>query len=52
MKKYLSIAALFLFNNEIISWIVLLTLTVIAFVDVCKSIDAERERKWLENERE
>lgn len=37
MKKYLSIAALFLINNEVISW---LALTVICGMALCSFIKA------------
>ena len=39
MKKYIAVASLFLFNNEIVSWLALLTLAVMGAVVFLKALD-------------
>lgn len=42
MKKYILVSTLFLANAEVLSWITLLILAVMAFIDFAKA--AEREK--------
>lgn len=39
MKKYIAVASLFILNNEIISWLALLVLAVMAIVAFFKEVD-------------
>ena len=39
MKKYLAVASLFLFNNEIVSWLALLILAVMGLVAFVREVD-------------
>lgn len=41
MKKYLSIAALFLLGDEVVSWIALAVLAIAALVWFVKEVDRE-----------
>ena len=41
MKKYLSIAAVFLLGNEVLSWLALAALVGLAIVDFVKEVDRE-----------
>ena len=47
MKKYIAISALFLANAEVLSWLALLTLVVMAVIDFAKA--AEREKNDNKN---
>ena len=45
MNKYLLAASLFLFNNEVISWLALAIICAMALIAFAKAADAEeRER--------
>lgn len=45
MKKYLAVASLFVLNNEIMSWLALLTLAVMGMVDFYLAVERERESR-------
>ena len=42
MKKYLCVASLFVLNNEVVSWIVLLTLAIMGMVEFYLAVERER----------
>ena len=44
MRKYLSIACVFLLNNEVLSWIALAVIAWMAIVDFAKEVDREAGR--------
>lgn len=44
MKKYLTISALFLLGNEVVSWITLAVLVIAAVVWFAKEVDREASR--------
>lgn len=49
MKKYLITAGGFVLNNEIISWIILAIIAVMALIDFAKAVDKEREaQRWTD----
>lgn len=48
MKKYWVTASLFLFNAEILSWLALLILAIMAVHDFGKAAETERRTKWKE----
>ncbi len=41
MKKYAMAASLFLFNNEVISWLALLIIAAMAFAEFARAVDRE-----------
>lgn len=45
MKKYLITASLFLFNAEIVSWVALLAIVVMAVADFAKAADREANNR-------
>ncbi len=49
MKKYLITAGGFVFNNEILSWILIAIIAAMALIDFAKAVDKEREaKKWTD----
>ena len=45
MKKYAIAASLFLLNSEVISWLALLIIVAIAFVEFAKAADREASER-------
>ena len=45
MRKYAIAASLFLLNNEIVSWLALLIITVIALTEFAKVVDREASNR-------
>ena len=42
MKKYIAVASLFVLNNEIVSWLVLLTIAIMGMVEFYLAVERER----------
>lgn len=42
MKKYIAVASLFVLNNEIVSWLVLLALAIMGMVEFYLAVERER----------
>ena len=45
MKKYIAVASFFVLNNEVISWLVLLVIAVMALVEFYMAVERERESR-------
>lgn len=41
MKKYLAVASLFIFNNEVISWIAITVIAFMALIAFFKEVDRQ-----------
>lgn len=46
MKKYAVAASLFMLNNEVISWLALVIICVMALVAFVNAVDREEGQKW------
>lgn len=46
MKKYAVAASLFMLNNEVISWLALVIICVMALVAFVNAVDREAGQKW------
>lgn len=49
MKKYIAVASFLILNAEVVSWIVIVVLAVMALRDFVTAIDREREAKWTQS---